>query len=241
MFSSFVTPAQWFEAFRCNPKAVRKSIKAVCYTKRANILAEQCGAPAARLIGASWTCKDCGKVCSSRRALASHAFGQHGVKSAARDYVDGTATCYYCMLQFSSRRRCTDHLGDKSPVCMWWLMHNHTPLTSEELEGVDESMGETERQDGGWCTRSGTRSSVRLEGPSPEIDLDSLPLSYSLDWDSACRHPLGKKNIAFRSPVDLPYDTQGYAVYHKGESSCPGSFYKDCDVHCCLCRGMQPL
>lgn len=77
VFQQFCSPTQWCQAFKADPKHMRKEMENVCATRRANILTTLPCTPAIAFLGATCKCDVCGEMTKSKQALRSHAFNMH--------------------------------------------------------------------------------------------------------------------------------------------------------------------
>ena len=112
--------------------------------------------PSAQSVRAeSWTCEDCGKIFSSKRALASHAGRAHGYRRIVKFFaVD--ATCNSCGKFYHSRKRFIEHLKDV-PACLETLQACFPALTDErvhELDQIDHEHTLKMRGEGWWSTKA---------------------------------------------------------------------------------------
>ena len=136
-----------------------------------------------------WQCESCDKTFMSKQACAAHAFRKH-VRSI-RAFVNESATCFACLLEFSTRSRRMDHIADKSPICMDFLTSNFIPIDPETvalLDVEDRSVNKLARSKG--MKRGGVGPCLRLPGPSligrPNADGTDGAIARSV-----VRHPLG--------------------------------------------------
>ena len=93
--------------------------------------------------------------------------------------VDADAVCHVCLLCFPSRRRCIEHLNEKSSACLTFLVDHSSPLLPEQVASLDDCDRITEKaaKKAGRSRAGGSGVCFRLPGPT--------------QMHSRCRHPVG--------------------------------------------------
>jgi hypothetical protein len=161
------TPHQWILLVVADTKVFLKSVKAISQLHCANILDDMHASCGAVNIGIPWPCYVCGATLASRQAHAVHMCKAHGIRHNTRAYVDSSATCFACLLQFSSRTRCVEHIKEKSDKCRSFLYDNMVPMTDEEIRVLDTAeLEHTILAKRGGHRRPGLNVCVRSVGPS---------------------------------------------------------------------------
>jgi hypothetical protein len=169
---------QWALSFRDNPKLAKRRIKELCSLPHANIL-DGVTAKVSQFSLGAWPCYECGDCLKSRQALAVHSFRKHGLRKAGRFFVERDAVCQACLLMFPTRRRCVEHINEKSPSCLNFLSKYFLPLTAEQVCALDDEdrVCEREARRSGISRARGVGTCVRLFGPTI--------------MSSGVRHPIG--------------------------------------------------
>ena len=183
---------QLYKDFQLTMISLNKSIKALCQSPFANQLAVD-GFDGLGNVCEPLQCSDCQQIFYSKQAVAVHAFRKHGTRRAERFFVDSSAVCFACLLQFSSRTRCIEHLAEKSATCLAFLQNHHTPLDSDVVSALDDvDRVNNKKSKSSGCRRAGQEAPcVRLSGPTRLV--------------SEFRHPLGpnRRYIAAIGPCGL--------------------------------------
>ena len=145
----------------------------------ANILEDKCVGLDVVVLPIAWPCYECGASLKSRQALAAHSFRKHGSRKAGRFYVESDAICHGCLLMFPTRRRCIEHIDEKSSLCLKFLVDSFTPLPTDVVAVLDEAdrVGERLAKRCGKSRAQGHGSCVRVHGPSRMHDGHRHPVS----------------------------------------------------------------
>ena len=89
---------------------------------------------------------------ASGRALESHQRSKHNIRNIIRTYLDASAKCACCGMQFGARVSRLAHLSDKRrPKCRDWILAHCQPLNSvtvAELDLIDNEFRKKSRKAG---------------------------------------------------------------------------------------------
>ena len=118
---------------------MKKAIKLAFSEPSINVLDRVGDLPAIRQIGMTFTCSLCSKSFNAKQALGVHEFKAHGLVGPGRRFVDDSATCMPCMMQFATRTKCIRHVTERSPRCLQQLLLWYDPFSAEAVEAWDEA------------------------------------------------------------------------------------------------------
>eukprot|EP00438_Fugacium_kawagutii_P003175 Skav208866 [mRNA] locus=scaffold6901:57030:59888:+ [translate_table: standard] len=112
-----------------------------------------------------WQCDFCTAQFATRRALATHAYKQHGYRAEVRYYAEG-GLCNACGLQLHDRPRLQRHLQG-SDACFATLRATAPPLSEEYVDELDRQCQDQARvrQKQGWLPTRALSAALTVQGP----------------------------------------------------------------------------
>jgi hypothetical protein len=137
-----------------------------CKSPWANIVSQWANTPTLSTFAMPTVCPICRVSSKSLQAHSVHLARKHGIKSSLRRYVD-SPVCRICMVNFTSRERCLNHVRYRSKVCKINVLLRGPCISQEEATNLDEQELEDNRKlyAGGKRRHFVRTPCFRVEGP----------------------------------------------------------------------------
>ena len=174
---------QWCCATREDPASFKRKLKLASEDPLVGDRAAWAVTKSLQSLGISWQCEICGDHLKSKQALAVHRAMKHGVRHVAHALVEDTF-CPTCLTEFWSRHKVLEHLQEKAPRCLAYLILTATPISQDRVKVLDEqaTLHAHQTKIAGSRRASAVRPAIRLAGPLPNVPMEEPTLGAGRRW-----------------------------------------------------------
>ena len=136
MPSPHSSPVDWVQSVAGNPVSWTKLFASISLSAKYNAEAAKRSSGQVQVDNEEYVCEQCSRTFATMTQWRSHMHRVHGVKNAARAFVDETNTCFACLRQYVSRDACVQHFRHR-PDCLRTVKSVLVPLDDGRVSELD--------------------------------------------------------------------------------------------------------